>query len=263
MEYGLNKKLKDRLDLLNNLILKTEEKIKSLPCGKIRIRNYKNRNYYYQSNGASKEKYISVKDKSIIESSIQREYLELVFKAAKKEADIVGRFIKMYPGGIPESVYESMSDNKRSFIKPIVLTDEQYIQQWQERLYTPKPISNGLPVYTTMKGDRVRSKSEMIIADRLFVNRIPYKYECPLMVGDNEIIHPDFTILRVSDRRILYYEHCGRIGEQDYASDMVDRAGKYSLSGIYIGDRLFYTFECSGKPFDVRVLDNLINNCFK
>ena len=263
MEYGLSKELKDRYDLLTNLINKTEEKINGWSDGKIRIRNYKNRNYFYQYNGDSQEKYISVKDVTVIERAIQREYLEQVYKAAKKEADIVGKFINAYPDEIPENVYASMPDNKRSYIKPIVSTDEQFVQQWQDRPYTPKSISKDVPVYVTLKGERVRSKSEMIIADRLFLNGIPYKYECPLMVAGNEIIHPDFTILRVSDRKILYYEHCGMVGEQDYAEEMVDRAVKYSLTGIYNGDRLFYTYECSGKPLDVRVLDNLINNCFR
>ena len=89
------------------------------------------------------------------------------------------------------------------------------------------------------------------------------KYECPLMVGDNEIIHPDFTILRISDRKIIYYEHCGRMDDPGYAEDMVERSVKYSLSGILQGDRLFYTFETSATPLDVRVLDEMIRRNFK
>ena len=113
-----------------------------------------------------------------------------------------------------------------------------------------------------MNGERVRSKSEMIIADRLFVNGIPYKYECPLMVGDNEIIHPDFTILRIRDRKIIYYEHCGKMDDPGYAEEMVERSVKYSLAGIVQGDSLFYTYESSTKPLDVRVLDNMIKRSF-
>lgn len=125
-----------------------------------------------------------------------------------------------------------------------------------------KPISDDIPVYTTMRGERVRSKSEIIIADRLFANGIPYKYECPLKVG-NEIIHPDFTILRMSDRKILYHEHCGMADDSGYAEDMVKRINDYSEEGIIQGDSLFLSFETSKQPLDVRVIDRLINSHFR
>ena len=102
----------------------------------------------------------------------------------------------------------------------------------------------------------------MIIADRLYLNGIPYKYECPIKVGD-EIIHPDFTILRISDRKILYLEHCGMLDDPKYADDLVRRASLYALEGIVMGDRLFYTFESSKTPLDVRVMEALINNQFR
>ena len=102
----------------------------------------------------------------------------------------------------------------------------------------------------------------MIIADRLYLNGVPYKYECPIKVG-NEIIHPDFTILRISDRKILYLEHCGMLDDPKYADDMVRRASLFALEGIIMGDRLFYTVESSQNPLDVRVLDVMIQNQFR
>ena len=72
----------------------------------------------------------------------------------------------------------------------------------------------------TLKGDRVRSKSEQIIADRLFINNIPYKYEYPIEIN-GIIYHTDFRILRMSDRKELFYEHFGKMGDEQYANDNI------------------------------------------
>ena len=125
--------------------------------------------------------------------------------------------------------------------------------------YVKKPIVNG---FRTLKGDIVRSKSELIIADRLWLNGIPYKYECPIMIN-GQIIHPDFTILRRSDNKILYLEHCGMVDKPEYAESMVNRINDYNKEGITLGDRLFLSMETSATPLDVTAIDNLINTCFK
>ena len=61
----------------------------------------------------------------------------------------------------------------------------------------------------------------------------------------------------------MYYEHCGRMDDAQYANDMVDRSRKYELAGFRQGDKLFYSFESSLQPLDVRVIDQMINTTFK
>ncbi|MEE3440399.1 MAG: hypothetical protein VZR07_10670, partial [Ruminococcus sp.] len=50
--------------------------------------------------------------------------------------------------------------------------------------------------FETQRGEIVRSKSEVIIADALYYANIPYHYEKPIKVGDR-VIYPDFTVLNV------------------------------------------------------------------
>ena len=63
--------------------------------------------------------------------------------------------------------------------------------------------------YTTLNGDKVRSKSEQYIADWLFRHSIPYEYEPLLNVKDFEF-NPDFHIPDAN----LYIEH---ISEKSYS----------------------------------------------
>ena len=71
---------------------------------------------------------------------------------------------------------------------------EDYIKWWQAIPYERKAINERLPLYITEGGEQVRSKSEVNIANKLFKMNIPYKYECPLRIDKENVIHPDFTI---------------------------------------------------------------------
>jgi ATP-dependent DNA helicase RecQ len=70
-------------------------------------------------------------------------------------------------------------------------------------------------IYSTSKGDKVRSKSEVIIANLLFQHGIKYEYELPLEFGNGETIKPDFTIF-LSDTKKIYWEHLGMLGTETY-----------------------------------------------
>ncbi len=265
MNKNIMEQIEERSELLKKLSKRTTEKLKSFPRGSIYIRHRKNKVYYYLVDDSSgiKEKLLDRNEKEYISALIQRNYLEKVVRAADSELAALERIKKVFPKYVAEDIYYNLAEERKEMINPIVPTDEQFVSRWLERTYDHKYISDDVPVFKTLRGERVRSKSEQIIADRLYLNGIPYKYECPMLVCDNEIIHPDFTILRVSDRKIVYYEHCGRMDDQEYVEDMTVRSIKYSLAGIMQGDRLFYTFETSKTPLDVRVLDNLINSCFR
>ena len=54
-------------------------------------------------------------------------------------------------------------------------------------------LEDGL-ILRTERGDLVRSKSELVIADKLFARGIDYGYEQPLELEGGRIRYPDFTI---------------------------------------------------------------------
>ena len=74
-------------------------------------------------------------------------------------------------------------------------TWEQRINEWITKEYAGKEFQEDTPVILTEKGERVRSKSEKIMADYFYRNGIEYKYECPLYLKGMGIVYPDFTFL--------------------------------------------------------------------
>ena len=264
MDDKLITDIKERYARLSELEKRIEERMKTFPDGRIYVKQHGNNCYYYMSSDSQdiKEKYLSKENAELIESLLQKKYFVKVLEATKEELYVLKKIIRTYPKFVAEDIYDNLPDARKKYVKPIIPTNEEYARRWEARYYKKKPISDDVPIFKTLKGELVRSKSEMIIADRLYINNIPYKYECPIMV-QNEIIHPDFTILRISDRKILYLEHCGKMDDPKYADDMVIRHNNYGLEGIILGDRLFYTFESSKTPLDVRALDQLINKMFR
>lgn len=263
MSWGIREEANKRSELIAEAIAEIEKRLKDFPDGSINIKKHKGHWCFYTYDNESGEKYLCHSDERLIEELVQKGYLKKVLQAFKKEQSVLNRTVRAYPAIVGEEVFEQLSEARKKFAKPIVTGDGEYVRKWLEKPYKPKPIANDVPVYLTMKGERVRSKSEMIIADRLYLNGIPYKYECPLMVGNGEIIHPDFSILKMSTRKVVYHEHCGRMDDPGYVDDMVSRVNKYNQAGITQGDSLFFSFETSSTPLDVRVIDELINKYFR
>ena len=260
----INNKLNARYKRLNNLSDSIEKKLLILPEGKIRIQHRKNSDYYYYVDKESNDNgmTVSAANTPFVRELAQRAYLQKVLRAAKDEQKLIEQFLRRFPNPSVEEVYKTLPEPRRKLITPVVLSDEEYIEQWLNRPYAPKGFNPGDPYYETLNGERVRSKSEAMIADHLKAKNIPYKYECPLIIG-NKTFHPDFTILRVSDRTELYYEHLGKMGDPDYAARNIDKLNKYTLNGYVQGDRLFTTMESAGCPFDIRTLDRLIDSKFR
>lgn len=92
-------------------------------------------------------------------------------------------------------------------------------------------------IYKTRNGERVRSKSELIIANLLYEFNISYEYEKKLFYSKNKWIEPDFTI---NNGKEFYWEHLGMRGIENYDSKWLEKLNIYQK---YFSGRLKTTFE--------------------
>jgi len=95
-------------------------------------------------------------------------------------------------------------------------------------------------IHTTLQGKRVRSKSEVIVADALYRAGINYAYEKLLVFPDGEKLLPDFTITK-SNGEILYWEHLGMLGDYGYRKDWERKKQIYADHEITIENGLLIT----------------------
>ena len=97
-------------------------------------------------------------------------------------------------------------------------------------------------IYLTGSGLRVRSKSERTITDALDQNKIIYRYEETLKLG-NVIFHPDFTVYRPSDGKVFLWEHLGLMNQNEYRNKTIEKLSLYARYGFLPFDNMIFTFE--------------------
>ena len=146
---------------------------------------------------------------------------------------------------------------RKKLIRPVEPTWEQRVEMWLSEDYTRKEFQEGMPVILTEKGERVRSKSEKILADYFYRNKIIYKYECPLYLKGYGIVHPDFTFLSRKTKQEIYWEHGGRMDDPAYAQNAVRKILAYEENEIYTGERLILTFETEKTVLNTKSIERL------
>ena len=149
---------------------------------------------------------------------------------------------------------------RQSLIKPVEIPDLEYASRWQNIEYQGKPFGEDAPVHFTLKQERVRSKSEVLIANALARAGVPYKYEYPLRLKNQMLIYPDFTILRLRDRKQIYWEHLGLIDDTEYRTHAIRKVMSYEENGIFLGENLIISVESFHIPLNEVTIQRLIRH---
>jgi len=254
----LKKEVLSRYRWITRVIDTYESRLNKMPAGHLRVKSRTSAPYYYHVDDKNNPNGHLIKDRELIVNLAAKTYMIDCLRKAKTEQRVLKHFLDHYPDKSIEDIYPGYSRPRRRLITPVTVPDEEFRRRWENTPYIPKGIKDGQPVYITMRGEKVRSKSEMIIANALFSKGIPYKYECPLVIN-GVTIHPDFTILRLSDRQEVYLEHLGMMGDEDYAGNAITRIDNYTSNGILLGDRLFITMESKTAPFGAASLNLIID----
>jgi energy-coupling factor transporter ATP-binding protein EcfA2 len=95
----------------------------------------------------------------------------------------------------------------------------------------PRFLEDGL-IHRTERGDLVRSKSELVIANMLHARGIEYAYEQPLVLPNGRVRYPDFTIADHAQGVTFYWEHLGMLDDPGYRSRWEQRRAEYLAAGI-------------------------------
>lgn len=142
-------------------------------------------------------------------------------------------------------------------------TDEQYIHNWEGVVYQGKGFDDTTPEIYTAKGEGVRSKSEVIIADILNQEGIPYRYEYPLQLKGWGRVYPDFTVLNVRERKEIYWEHLGMMDDPNYVENALQKLALYQQNGIFSGKNLILTYETKKTPVNQKAVRLMIEEYLK
>ena len=292
--------LENRLTELKAVLEKMHRSVKTPPPGRLRISQKGNSTEYYHITSSTDPhgKYIPMKQESLARQLAQKDYDSKITALLEEEIQATQQYLKHVCGSSTggssrdgkspstssgsatklTALYENLCQARQHLVRPLTLTGSQYTAQWQNETWPGRPFPEDTQIYTTSRGEQVRSKSEVLIANALARHNIPYRYEFPLQLqrsttcnhtsttGDTPkncthstiTIHPDFLCLNTRTRAEFYWEHFGLMDSPDYSNNAAGKLRLYTENGILTGRNLIITMETKTEPLSTKTLEKLI-----
>lgn len=235
-----------------------QKQIVALPEGTLLVSKSKGKNYY--SKCQEGEKVYLGRYNEEVEALQKHHMLMQIMKRIECNEPLMNQFLKHYMDPSPENVADSMGKayqfEEGAYIP---LFGKRNENNWGEQEYERNRKYPETLVHRTMKGDFVRSKSEVIIANSLFMKGLQYRSEELTKVG-KYVFAPDFKILVPSTNQIKLLEHFGMMHDSEYRKTAMFKIETYLENGYRPYEDILFTFEDLDGNIDAQNLDKLITN---
>lgn len=239
----------------------TQSQLKECPVGRL-ICSRNGKYSQWRWNDGTKQIYIPKKKRKFAEKLAYKKYLLLRLKNLIHEKNAIEFYLRHHDSQAEQAEKNliHMSEYKEllsPYFKPI----SQELQEW---INTPYEKNNMYPeslVHKAYSGNLVRSKSEVLIDMFLFKNKIPFRYECALQVGEMRFF-PDFTIRHPKTGKVYYWEHFGMMDDPDYSRRACTKLQIYTSQGICPTIQLITTYETKEHPLTAEEVERIIQKYF-
>lgn len=257
--------MKIQLDKLKLEITKEihliKKKIKHYPEGELLCsRNGKYTKWYKRNH--SNPIYIKKSERAEAVALAEKKYYKLLLESL----ELCNKMIEQYENlnRKNEEAMQSMLSEKSPYLELLnenILAIPKEFHSW---MYDEYPRNTSYPenlIHKTYAGQMLRSKSEALIANALFLNKIPYRYEN--IIELNEIsFAPDFTILHPKTGKIYYWEHLGMMDHPAYVEKVFNKLKIYANNGMIPSVNLILTYETKKNPLDIEMVEKTIEDYF-
>lgn len=242
-------------------ISSVKEQIETLPEGNLVCARNGSHYKWYRSDGHN-QIYIPKKDRKLAEQLAKKKYLSLLLKELENERKAITSYLQYHKQTLLPS--ERLLVDNTEYQK--LLTSNyapvsQELNDWSNACYESNLKYSQQLTHKTISDKFVRSKSEAIISTLLFVNKIPYRYECELQLGEI-VLYPDFTIRHPKTGKTYYWEHFGRMDDPLYNKNVPLKLQTYISHGIIPDIQLITTYETAEYPLSSEKVEQIIKEYF-
>lgn len=236
-----------------------KKRIAASPEGELHVaKNKQNYQFYCRiGKGPEGRRYLSKSEEALVSQLAQKEYEKDLLAGHEKNLKAMTKIVDLLRELTdPEAVYQALKAPLSEYVNPGFVTAAEYVAEWMAlggKADSRLDYYADALVYSTDRGEKVRSKSEMMIANLLYAMQLPYQYEKPLKL-DGKLVYPDFTILDVTTRTEVYFEHFGMMDEVDYQTAALSKMERYEMAGMEVGKDFLYSFESRQVPFNIGLI---------
>lgn len=265
--FSFSEAVSERIAYLKIIKVQAGKQLQKAPKGKISVvRQGQNGRfkYYNRENSSDKYgKYLNKSDMQLCQNLAQKKYNEMILAAIEDEIAQLERIVSICHKDSVIDTYSELNPGLSRMVSPYNIDDRTLERIWLEQPYESLGFNEAdESEFYSDRGERMRSKSEVLIANALLRKGIAYKYECPLELSNGKRRYPDFTILCTRMRKIYYWEHLGKIGDADYAENNLKKMCEYMKNGLVLGGNLIMTCESASIPLGTREINQVIDSVF-
>lgn len=232
-----------------------------LPEGKFICSRNGRYSKWYHSNGTSIT-YIPKSNRALAEKFAIKNYLSCVLddlSHEKKALDFYLRHHRPYSDNAEQLL--TKNPGYAELLASHFTSFSQEITDWINAPYEQNCKNPEHLLHKTASGHLVRSKSEAMIDSYLYTNRIPFRYECALYLG-NTLLYPDFTIRHPDTGELYYWEHFGLMDDPSYCKTVTNKLQCYIGHGIIPSIQLITTYETQSNPLSTELIYKTIEHYF-
>ena len=247
-------------DCLEKVSSELKRLVKKVPeGGRLRVaRHGKGYQYFLRSQGfETNGRYIRRGERNIAIILARIEYDENLIRMIKDKLALLKEMEYLWVDNPFEDAASQMIEGKRLLVEVPYVSDQTYIDNWLTQEYKSLGFKEDYPEFYARNNLRVRSKSEVIIADMLDEVGIPFLYEKPVKLGSG-VVHPDFTLLDIGNRKEIYWEHFGMMDDVEYRNNAFFKIRNYESNGLFQHDSFIYTFETNVFPLNIKEIRKMI-----
>lgn len=269
-------KNKDDMELLLAKLKERHEKANNehnkCPEGRlVQVKREGKLTYFQVLSCDNRDKRISInKRPEIIKGLARKKYIETELNILDRDMRLLKKLIKGYldvsadnildnlPARfkkLPEEYFFTGQANCTGIFDQNTITEE--MRQWAAAPFVQSNYKPWLKDKTTAVGLKVRTKSEVIVAEKLDAYQLPHRYEEMIYI-ENYSFAPDFTIL--TPNGIWYWEHCGKVHDKGYLGHHDWKMGMYRRAGIVPWKNLIVTYDDENGGIDTRIIEAEIRN---
>lgn len=253
----MERRILQRMEQLEKIKKSLEKRLQGRQIRKVECRNIRGHYRYYLD-----QKYVRKQEMAAIKQLVEQEYYAKLIPEIEKQIAKLKKALENIDEGKLGKIYNDMHPGKRKLITAGIISREEKIRRFEEETYEGKQIEDERNEFYTNKGERVRSKSEKIIADHFERRGILYRYEKPvylLVNGQKQIFYPDFTVMNKRTAKIIYVEHFGMMDDSGYYNATLRKLDVYEKNDILIGRDLLVFHETGKRALNMKNIDKYID----
>ena len=203
-------------------------------------------------------KYISQKNRNLAEQLALKKYHTYKIQEINEELKALNAYLKYHKENPSKAALKIINAvGFQELLQPILFSLSDELEQWLHNSYHQNPLYPEQRTIKTLSGQKVRSKSEALIAIKLTEFGIPFHYEEALHL-DGKVYYPDFTLRHPETGKFFYREHFGMMDNPSYVQKTSDKIATYTKHGIFPFANFLMTFESKDYPLDLEQVEELI-----